>query len=94
MAVERAFGILKGQWRIPLKRIDMLLKHVPYLVIAYICLHNLCIIHGDNFDMKWAVEAQKLLEAERNDHFEQLKSMDIFHSTLEGIQLMRELQGF
>jgi hypothetical protein len=41
--------------------------------------------------MKWAKEAQKLLEAERNDHFGQLKSMDIFHSALEGIQLMREL---
>jgi hypothetical protein len=93
MAVERAFGILKGRWRILLKRIDMLLKHVPNLVTTCICLHNLCIIHGNNFDMKWAEEAQKLLEAERNDHFGQLKSVDIFHSTLEGIQLMRELQG-
>jgi hypothetical protein len=43
--------------------------------------------------MKWDEEAEKLLEAERNDHFGQLKSVDIFHSTLEGIQLMRELQG-
>jgi hypothetical protein len=42
--------------------------------------------------MKWAEEAQKLLETEMNDHFGQLKSMEIFHSTLESIQLMRELQ--
>jgi hypothetical protein len=93
MAVERAFGILKGRWRIILKRIDMPLKHVPDLVTVCICLHNLCIIHGDNFDMKWVEKAQKLLEAERNDHFGQLKSVDIFHSAFEGIQLMRESQG-
>ena len=29
MAVERAFGILKGRWKIMLKRIDMPLRHVP-----------------------------------------------------------------
>jgi hypothetical protein len=93
MAVERAFGILKGRWRILLKRIDLPLKHVPDLVTVCIYLHNLCIIHGDNFDMKWTEEAQKLLETEKNDYFGQLRSMDIFHSTLEGIPLIRELQG-
>jgi hypothetical protein len=62
-------------------------------VTTCICLHNLCIIHGNKFNMKWVEKAQKLLEIERNDHFGQLKSMDIFHSTLEGIQLMRKLQG-
>jgi hypothetical protein len=62
MVVERAFGILKGQWRILLKQIDMPLKHIPDLVIACICLHKLCIIHSDKFVMKWAKEAQKLLE--------------------------------
>ena len=71
----------------------MPLKHVPDLVTAYICLYSLCIIHGDNFNMKWAEEAQKLLEVERNDHFGQLRSMDIFHSALESIELMKELQG-
>jgi hypothetical protein len=93
MAMERTFGILKGRWRILLKQIDMPLKHIPDLVTACICLHNLCIIYGNNFDMKWVEEVEKLLEAERNDHFGQLKSVDIFHSALEGIQLMRELQG-
>jgi hypothetical protein len=43
----------------------MPLKHVPDLVTACICLHNLCIIHGDNFDIKWVEEAQKLLETEK-----------------------------
>jgi len=93
MAVERAFGILKGRWRILLKRIDMPLKHVPDLVTACICLHNLCIIHGDEFDMQWAKEAEKLMEAERDATFGQLKSADIFHSAIEGIASMREVQG-
>jgi hypothetical protein len=40
MAVERAFGILKGRWRIPLKRIDLTLDNVPDVITA--C--NICII--------------------------------------------------
>lgn len=93
MAVERAFGILKGRWRILLKRIDMPLEHVPDLVTACICLHNLCIIHGDEFDMQWAKEAEKVMEAERDATFGQLKSVDIFHSAIEGIATMRAVQG-
>jgi hypothetical protein len=58
MVIERAFGILKGRWRILLKRIDMPLHHLPSIVIAIFCLHNLCIIHGDAFDMDWAREAK------------------------------------
>jgi hypothetical protein len=50
MAVERAFGMLKGRWRILLKRIDMPLQNVPVVVEACICLYNMCIIHRDDFD--------------------------------------------
>jgi hypothetical protein len=53
MAVERAFGILKGRWRILLKKIDMPFRHVPNVVTTCICLHNLCIIHRDIFDDEW-----------------------------------------
>jgi hypothetical protein len=58
MAIERTFGILKGRWRILLKKIDMPFHHLPNIVIATLCLHNLCIIHGDAFDMDWAREAK------------------------------------
>jgi hypothetical protein len=58
MAVERAFGILKGRWRILLKRIDMPLRHIPNVITACICLHNLCIIHRDEFDIEWAKEGE------------------------------------
>jgi hypothetical protein len=54
MSVERAFGILKGRWRILLKRIDVPLQNTADLVIACICLHNLYIGDGDLFSMEWA----------------------------------------
>jgi hypothetical protein len=43
MLVERVFGILKGRFRILLKRIDITLCHMPNLVTTCICLHNMCI---------------------------------------------------
>ena len=92
-AIEKAFGIVKGRWRILLNIIDLPLKHVPDLVIACICLHNLCIIHGDKFDMQWAKEAENVMEAERDATFRQLKSANVFHSAIEGIASMREVQG-
>ena len=49
MCVERAFGMLKGRWRILLKRIDVHLKNVPDLVAACLILHNMCIVFGDKF---------------------------------------------
>ena len=49
MCIERAFGMLKGRWRILLKRIDAHLKNVPKLVSTCLVLHNICIIFGDNF---------------------------------------------
>ena len=49
MCIERAFGILKGRWRILLKMIDMNLKNVPELVTTCLVLHNMCIIFGDEF---------------------------------------------
>jgi len=51
MAVERAFGMLKGRWRILLKKIDMPLRNLPDIVIASLCLHNLCILENDEFSM-------------------------------------------
>ena len=64
MAVKRAFGILKGWWRIILKRVDMPLRHVPNLITACICLHNLCIIHKDKFDLDWTKEGERLMQRE------------------------------
>ena len=47
MCVERAFGMLKGRWRILLKKADVQLKNVPDLVSTCLVLHNMCIIFCD-----------------------------------------------
>ena len=58
MCVERAFGMLKGRWRILLKRIDVHLKNVPDLVATCLVLHNMCIMFGDEFwKQEWLREA-------------------------------------
>ena len=58
MCVERAFGMLKGRWRILLKRVDVHLKNVPDLVLTCLVLHNMCIIFGDTFwRQEWMREA-------------------------------------
>lgn len=58
MCVERAFGILKGRWRIIMKRTDVPLRMVPDLVCTCIVLHNLCIAMKDSFDRNWIDEAE------------------------------------
>lgn len=58
MCVERAFGMLKGRWRILLKRIDVALENVPDLVSTCLMLHNICIVFGDEFwRSEWMQEA-------------------------------------
>ena len=58
MCVERAFGMLKGRWRILLKTINVHLKNVPDLVATYLILHNMCIVFGDEFwKQEWLREA-------------------------------------
>lgn len=58
MCIERAFGMLKGRWRILLKRVDVKLKNMPELVSTCLVLHNMCIILGDNFwKTEWLQEA-------------------------------------
>jgi hypothetical protein len=60
MCVERAFGMLKGRWRVLLKRIDVNLKNVPELVSTCLVLHNICLIFGDEFwKTEWMREAQE-----------------------------------
>ena len=78
MAVERAFGILKGRWRILLKGSDMPLQHVPNVVTTCICLHNLCIIHLDKFDDEWAKEGERIMYRESTNQLGQLENANIF----------------
>ena len=62
MAVENAFGRLKGRWRCLLKRMDFALENVPNVVAACVILHNLCEMYGDHFQFDW--ELNKRCEVE------------------------------
>ena len=62
MAVEHSFGMLKGRWRVLFKKIDMLLRSIPGMVTACLCLHNLCLIHADEFDINWARNVEEELK--------------------------------
>ena len=92
MAVERAFGILKGRWRILLKRIDVSLENVPDIVTACICLHNLCLIHIDGFDMQWVKQAEEDMKRIRIEVFDKLHNNDMFHIAETSISQMQALQ--
>jgi hypothetical protein len=61
MVVKKAFEILKGRWKILLKRLDMSLWTILDMVMTCICFHNLCTIHGNNFDMEWAQEVEQII---------------------------------
>jgi hypothetical protein len=62
MCVERAFGILKGRWRIIQKRAYVPLRSVADIVSTCIVLHNLCINTKDKFDSNWIEEVEAELK--------------------------------
>ena len=61
MCVERAFGILKGRWRLIMKRSEVPLRNMPDIVATCIVLHNLCIVNNEGIEDEWIVEAETKL---------------------------------
>jgi hypothetical protein len=60
MLVERTFKMLiQRRFIILFKRMDIPLCSMLNLVMACICLHNMCIANSNGFDMDLALEAQK-----------------------------------
>ncbi|KAK0131529.1 hypothetical protein N1851_033784 [Merluccius polli] len=47
MAVECAFGRLKGRWQYLLKKMDVSISRVPTIVSSCFVLHNLCVSQGN-----------------------------------------------
>lgn len=64
--LKKLLVFLKGRSRILLKRIDVPLQNLLDLVTTCICLHNLCIINGDAFNMRWAKRVKKDLKDSTN----------------------------
>lgn len=51
MVVENTFGILKGQWRCLLKRMDYMdIDTIIHVVACCVVLHNICEFLGDRCD--------------------------------------------
>ena len=91
MAIERAFGILKGTWRILLKRIDVPLKNIPDIVTARLFLHNLCIMESDGFDMEWAKDAEKEMLSEANNCLGDMQNVNKYIILELSLREMRSL---
>ena len=55
---ERAFGILKAQWRCLLNNLDCQIENVSTVIIACCVLHNICqLIKDDYIDNDGILEA-------------------------------------
>ncbi|XP_011685790.1 PREDICTED: uncharacterized protein LOC105448748 [Wasmannia auropunctata] len=51
MAIERAFGLLKGRFRSLLTVLDMeRVDIIPSMILACCVLHNICLLRGDEFE--------------------------------------------
>ncbi|XP_065435678.1 uncharacterized protein LOC135978883 [Chrysemys picta bellii] len=60
MAVECAFGHLKGRWRTLLTCSDLSQTNIPIVIAACCVLHNLCESKGETFMAGWEAEANRL----------------------------------
>jgi hypothetical protein len=91
MVIERAFGMLKGRWRILLKRVDTPLRYVPNLIITCLSFKNVDIIHKDNFNMQWVKKITYEMEQMKEKGFGNLKEIDVYHIVEQAIQDMKQL---
>ena len=56
IVVERAFGLLKGRFRIPNKQEDTRLNHVHNVLSACCVPHYFCIFHGVEAADDWMID--------------------------------------
>jgi len=76
-----------------LKRIDMPLQTIPDIVTTSLCFNNLCIIHGDEFDLNWAKSVEEDMKRTSLKTFGDLRNIDTFHVLEAGIAKMRKIQN-
>ena len=51
--VKHSYGRLKGRWRCLLKRLDVDISDAQEVVAACCVLHNVCEVHGEEFNEEW-----------------------------------------
>ena len=61
MCVEMTFGILKGRWRVIIKRYKVPLRNIPNIVATCAVLHNLCMMNKKGIEEDWIVETENKL---------------------------------
>ena len=49
-----------------MKQLEIHINNVPVSIVACCILHNICEIHGDEFDHCWLEEATELLQRGNN----------------------------
>lgn len=65
MVVERAFGHLKGRWRVLLKTMEMHISRAPSIFLACAVLHNMCELNREDFIEQWVDEVRREEEGMR-----------------------------
>jgi hypothetical protein len=70
--------MLKGRLKILLKRIDISLCYMLDLVMACICLNNMCIANSNGCYMDWILEAKKEMQIKTNSMFDNIKGVHMF----------------
>jgi hypothetical protein len=58
------------------------------VITACICIHNLCIIHRDKFDIEWEKEGERLMQRESSEYIGQLHQPDIFLAVVQATKEM------
>ena len=57
MVAERAFGKLKGCWRVLHRKCESSAKEVKIVTLACVVLHSICILHNDQLPEYWELTA-------------------------------------
>ena len=58
-----------------MKRNDMDVRFMPTLVFAHCILHNLCEVHGDDFDNDWQCEDETSVNVANSSTVEVIRSV-------------------
>ncbi len=65
---------------------------MPFRHLSNVTMNNLCIIHGDVFDIDWAKEAKMEMQTYTNGKFGDFQNKKKFHIAFNAIKQTKGLQ--